>query len=117
MDGAQEFANKLNFIERELTALKTAHMHPLGSVIFYKKSTNLTFNAQFNKVIVSLAESSITPIVQIGFFSQNNLLEAGSNVVSDTQYEYYFKAFSDGITVSLDVVSNVEILSITRSNV
>ena len=125
MDGAQEFANKLNFIERELTALKTAHRHPLGSMNLYQKRQNVSLPDGFAYITVKVAKADYTPIVQFAIDKVN--INGGLNDVSvsisndNTTYEWIYEVFPNvgqsQVNTTVSVVASVEVLSITTRGI
>ena len=131
MDGAQEFVNKLNFIERELTALKTAHNHPIGAISFNRKdqTLNITLNdlgygfwqSEF-AIVVKVSSSDNTPIVQVGFDSSGaTFTNLNSGVrANNTEFWYNFNAYSmagANCSMSFTVISSVDIDSIIKTGV
>ena len=128
MDGAQEFANKLNFIERELTALKTAHMHPLGSVSFYRRQQDIRVDLPQEEdnrfaVVVKIESSSYTPIVQIGFFiAQAARFSIDGTGIRNNGTEIYYnlsvnRVSSFVVDFTFDVISSVGIVDVYRTGV
>lgn len=71
-------AKRLKEIDRELTALKTAHQRPLGTLDFLQKSLGFTvnlgsFGATSIEVTVTIETPAVTPpIVQTGWSIPGN---------------------------------------------
>lgn len=70
----REFAEMIKGIENELRDLKTAHQRPLGTLNFFRESSNFTVNiaagnyAAVFDVVVTIEEPTVTPpIVQVGW--------------------------------------------------
>ena len=130
MDGAGELNQKLKFIEKELTALKTAHTHPLGSGGFYQQTKRITVNLPYTGaggydawskqfgILVKIADTDKTPIIQIGV-----LINTGPNWtiigtgVSGNEFWRNYGVWSNTSAytkaeIDVSVVSSVEILEI-----
>lgn len=74
--GDREFSDMITFCEKELTALKTSHMHPLGSLNFYTKRESITVNLSESYGVyavmfwldVKIETPTVTPpITQVGW--------------------------------------------------
>lgn len=69
---------KLKEVDRELTALKTAHQRPLGTLDFLQKSIDFTVNlgsygyASINVTVTIDAPTVTPPIVQTGWSVPQN---------------------------------------------
>jgi len=75
-NGEREFNESLVSVEKELTALKTAHIHPLGSINFYTKTETIevtledlygTYYKDFWVDVTIQMPSVKPPIVQVGW--------------------------------------------------
>lgn len=71
---------KLKWLKRELTALKTAHDRPLGTLDFFHESRTFTVNltesygiymATFNIIVQTETPTVMPPIVQTGWDTPN----------------------------------------------
>lgn len=69
---------KLKEVDRELTALKTAHQRPLGTLDFLQKSIDFTVslgsygNASINVTVTIDTPTAVPPIVQTGWSIPQN---------------------------------------------
>lgn len=72
----KEFDSLLTDMEREITALKTAHQRPLGVLNFFRKTEIFTINLAHDyssfysatiKLVIRVEPSDKPPIFQIGY--------------------------------------------------
>lgn len=124
---------KLKRLKRELTALKTAHDRPLGTLDFFHESRTFTVNltesygiymATFNIVVQIETPTAIPPIVQTGWDTPNgfyrvDFLDFSVNNLYN-QWIYKLQLISPGTVItSADMkvvsISSQPITSITWS--
>lgn len=124
---------KMKQIKRELTALKTAHQRPLGTLDFFSDSSTFTVNLSESggtylatiNVIVTIADPTVTPpIVQTGWdtpqgFYRVQFLDFSVNT-SFTQWTYKLELNSAGSTITsatmkVTSISSQPVQSITWS--
>ena len=124
---------KLKQIRRELTALKTAHIRPLGTLDFFHSSTTFTVNlsdtygtymATFNIVVQIETPTATPPIVQTGWDTPNgfynvNFLDFNVNNLYN-QWTYKLQLIAPGTVITsadmkVTAISSQPITSITWS--
>jgi len=128
-DGEREINDLIKTCENELTALKTSHQHPLGSLDFFSKTQTLTINlnysygaydATFWVDVTIQAPDVMPPIVQIGWdtppgFKYIDLFEYKINdSYSVWSYQLYLQSTSlSTAQLSVTAVSSMPINSIS----
>jgi hypothetical protein len=128
-NGEREINNLLTSCEKELTALKTAHRHPLGALDFYNKRETLNINLSESYgvyealfwVDVTIETPDVTPpIVQIGWdvpsgFNYVDLFEYNINAnYSVWSYKLFLQSPSKTTAVlPVSAISSVKINSIS----
>lgn len=124
---------KLKWLKRELTALKTAHDRPLGTLDFFHESRTFTVNltesygiymATFNIIVQTETPTVVPPIVQTGWDTPNgfyrvDFLDFSVNNLYN-QWIYKLQLISPGTVItSADMkvvsISSQPITSITWS--
>lgn len=124
---------KLKWLKRELTALKTAHDRPLGTLDFFHESRTFTVNltesygiymATFNIIVQTETPIVVPPIVQTGWDTPNgfyrvDFLDFSVNNLYN-QWIYKLQLISPGTVItSADMkvvsISSQPITSITWS--
>ena len=124
---------KLKWLKRELTALKTAHDRPLGTLDFFHESRTFTVNltesygiymATFNIIVQTETPTVVPPIVQTGWDTPNgfyrvDFLDFSVNNLYN-QWIYKLQPMSPGTVItSADMkvvsISSQPITSITWS--
>ena len=124
---------KLKWLKRELTALKTAHDRPLGTLDFFHESRTFTVNltesygiymATFNIIVQTETPTVVPPIVQTGWDTPNgfyrvDFLDFSVNNLYN-QWVYKLQLISPGTVItSADMkvvsISSQPITSITWS--
>lgn len=124
---------KLKWLKRELTALKTAHDRPLGTLDFFHESRTFTVNltesygiymATFNIIVQTKTPTVVPPIVQTGWDTPNgfyrvDFLDFSVNNLYN-QWIYKLQLISPGTVItSADMkvvsISSQPITSITWS--
>ena len=127
-NGEREINELITSCEKELTALKTSHRHPLGALNFYNKQETLdiTLTEEYGAydalfwVDVTIATPDVTPpIVQIGWdvptgFNYVDLFEYSINASYSVWSYKLFLQSPTQTTASLKVsaVSSLPIQSI-----
>ena len=128
-NGEREFNQLLTSVEKELTALKTAHQHPLGSINFYTLTQNISVTLSENYgvydkmfwVDITVASSSVAPpIVQVGWdvpsgFNYIDLYEYSINASYTTwSYKLYLQSpTKTSASFNVTATSSMQIQSIT----
>ncbi len=127
-NGEREFNELLTSVEKELTALKTSHKHPLGSIDFFTKTETISVSlsqqygiyAYMFWVDVHVEAPTVTPpIVQIGWDvpSGFNYIDLYDYDISDSYATWSYKMFLQSPSVSsasfkVTATSSLPIISI-----
>jgi len=129
-NGEREICELITSCERELTALKTSHRHPLGSLDFYQQSETLslsltqeygTYDILFWLDVTIETPTVTPPIVQIGWDVPNgfNYVDLYEYNINDSYSVWSYKLFLQSPTIStasfkVTAVSSLPIVSITQ---
>lgn len=113
----QPFTRQLKRMKSELTALKTAHKRGLGLIDFYRTTASWTVVDQTPARITATAKSG----APVPFFCQLSAnipkalqLFSGTSVSGQTiTWDIYESYFNAGQTLTIEVISTVELSSLT----
>lgn len=128
-NGEREICELIKSCENELTAIKTSHRHPLGSLDFYSftQTLNISLTSSYGVydalfwVDVTIQTPDVTPpIVQIGWdtppgFNYIDLFEYNINATySVWSYKLFLQSPSlSSASLSVTAVSSLPITSIS----